>query len=128
MIRRPPRSTLFPYTTLFRSAGRDDVTGVDVDHLSTAAVVAAGDAYRRPSCRSQLDVGNLRLDPGLAVLPEPDGREVADRLNGEERGRVGGVLADLRLPVACGRLPARAVRHAEHLLECRRRRLARQVH
>src|SRR5688572_31047626 len=24
MIRRPPRSTLFPYTTLFRSAKRDD--------------------------------------------------------------------------------------------------------
>src|SRR2546427_7553828 len=24
MIRRPPRSTLFPYTTLFRSAGRYD--------------------------------------------------------------------------------------------------------
>src|SRR3712207_7343897 len=23
MIRRPPRSTLFPYTTLFRSAGND---------------------------------------------------------------------------------------------------------
>src|SRR3712207_6888909 len=29
MIRRPPRSTLFPYTTLFRS-GADDV-GVEVD-------------------------------------------------------------------------------------------------
>src|SRR3712207_7691266 len=28
MIRRPPRSTLFPYTTLFRSA-----RGVDEDHL-----------------------------------------------------------------------------------------------
>src|SRR5256885_10646905 len=27
MIRRPPRSTLFPYTTLFRS-GRGDVAGV----------------------------------------------------------------------------------------------------
>src|SRR2546430_9810771 len=25
MIRRPPRSTLFPYTTLFRSAGRPDL-------------------------------------------------------------------------------------------------------
>src|SRR3712207_8949446 len=25
MIRRPPRSTLFPYTTLFRSRGGDDV-------------------------------------------------------------------------------------------------------
>src|SRR2546427_8671072 len=24
MIRRPPRSTLFPYTTLFRSAARED--------------------------------------------------------------------------------------------------------
>src|SRR3712207_8395303 len=33
MIRRPPRSTLFPYTTLFRSAGlalrRIEVTGSD---------------------------------------------------------------------------------------------------
>src|SRR6201989_3618251 len=25
MIRRPPRSTLFPYTTLFRSPGQDDL-------------------------------------------------------------------------------------------------------
>src|SRR5687767_15355781 len=30
MIRRPPRSTLFPYTTLFRSAGADE-DGVDGD-------------------------------------------------------------------------------------------------
>src|SRR5258706_686031 len=28
MIRRPPRSTLFPYTTLFRSAEHDDGTVV----------------------------------------------------------------------------------------------------
>src|SRR3712207_7335381 len=27
MIRRPPRSTLFPYTTLFRSPGRGSVLG-----------------------------------------------------------------------------------------------------
>src|SRR5258708_9652379 len=27
MIRRPPRSTLFPYTTLFRSAGPGDAGG-----------------------------------------------------------------------------------------------------
>src|SRR2546430_10352876 len=38
MIRRPPRSTLFPYTTLFRSIGdglhpfwRDGIGGVEVD-------------------------------------------------------------------------------------------------
>src|SRR3712207_8161143 len=29
MIRRPPRSTLFPYTTLFRSAADRTDTGVD---------------------------------------------------------------------------------------------------
>src|SRR2546428_10206275 len=28
MIRRPPRSTLFPYTTLFRSAGSSSKTGL----------------------------------------------------------------------------------------------------
>src|SRR2546422_6766449 len=28
MIRRPPRSTLFPYTTLFRSLSRDDMRRV----------------------------------------------------------------------------------------------------
>src|SRR3712207_7522239 len=44
MIRRPPRSTLFPYTTLFRSrlaraadpgrrAGRDDVAGLERHQL-----------------------------------------------------------------------------------------------
>src|SRR2546427_4045127 len=27
MIRRPPRSTLFPYTTLFRSPGADSLAG-----------------------------------------------------------------------------------------------------
>src|SRR3989449_11733434 len=29
MIRRPPRSTLFPYTTLFRSHDREDIEGLD---------------------------------------------------------------------------------------------------
>src|SRR3712207_8432231 len=28
MIRRPPRSTLFPYTTLFRSAGWSELEGI----------------------------------------------------------------------------------------------------
>src|SRR2546422_6559188 len=33
MIRRPPRSTLFPYTTLFRSADRKKVDVLDDHHL-----------------------------------------------------------------------------------------------
>src|SRR3712207_8829364 len=32
MIRRPPRSTLFPYTTLFRSGGRTDGGHAGDDH------------------------------------------------------------------------------------------------
>src|SRR2546426_3026459 len=34
MIRRPPRSTLFPYTTLFRS--RDDGAAAEVDQAGVA--------------------------------------------------------------------------------------------
>src|SRR3712207_9226387 len=42
MIRRPPRSTLFPYTTLFRSGGVEDhLVGVDV-----AVVVRRRDRLR----------------------------------------------------------------------------------
>src|SRR2546429_5372106 len=39
MIRRPPRSTLFPYTTLFRSA--ISVAGTRVDQLRTEAELIA---------------------------------------------------------------------------------------
>src|SRR3712207_9012869 len=35
MIRRPPRSTLFPYTTLFRSKGGVDISGPDWSRTST---------------------------------------------------------------------------------------------
>src|SRR3712207_8269335 len=50
MIRRPPRSTLFPYTTLFRSPGDVEEAGDaprrrGVDHdrvVDRAAVVAPG--------------------------------------------------------------------------------------
>src|SRR2546430_16517139 len=38
MIRRPPRSTLFPYTTLFRSHQHPELSGSEVQ---TAARVAA---------------------------------------------------------------------------------------
>src|SRR5689334_24372931 len=37
MIRRPPRSTLFPYTTLFRSQGRQPQAGSDASPLARSA-------------------------------------------------------------------------------------------
>src|SRR5256885_11049717 len=42
MIRRPPRSTLFPYTTLFRSGqGRENAKLYLKDHADLAAEVEA---------------------------------------------------------------------------------------
>src|SRR2546430_10522319 len=51
MIRRPPRSTLFPYTTLFRSGKRPRSTaGVpSAEALSTTMMLGrSGSARRRP--------------------------------------------------------------------------------
>src|SRR3712207_8858811 len=77
MIRRPPRSTLFPYTTLFRSrAGA--FRGVDVPVLQRAAPEAhaarsAGDARRRPRHARPVD------EPAPVLLPVPDRKST--RLN-----------------------------------------------
>src|SRR5438093_9451800 len=48
MIRRPPTSTLFPYTTLFRSAGDDFDHGKRVEQQNSVAVHhAEADALHR---------------------------------------------------------------------------------
>src|SRR3712207_7556683 len=46
MIRRPPRSTLFPYTTLFRSRGDAQRAGVEGPH-GQGRVRQAGAGVRR---------------------------------------------------------------------------------
>src|SRR5256885_15440514 len=54
MIRRPPRSTLFPYTTLFRSlAASSRVVPyiVQVDRLGQVVTVGPADDLRRPDQR-----------------------------------------------------------------------------
>src|SRR3712207_9500523 len=51
MIRRPPRSTLFPYTTLFRSP-EDRLAGVG--HVDVPVVVARRAAARRGAESDQL--------------------------------------------------------------------------
>src|SRR5438045_8848688 len=49
MIRRPPRSTLFPYTTLFRSVGEDRVVHCAgrERHLDLGVLLAAGQQDRK---------------------------------------------------------------------------------
>src|SRR3712207_7488726 len=79
MIRRPPRSTLFPYTTLFRSPGAtgvDRALWVDADDAHPSAgdllEVAAGAADRAAGA----DAGDEAGDPAVGLLPDlrPGGR------------------------------------------------------
>src|SRR2546423_6984468 len=58
MIRRPPRSTLFPYTTLFRSQGIE-YNHRGPAHLSIGQEASAvGQAYA--SCRSEEHTSELQ--------------------------------------------------------------------
>src|SRR5260370_26928657 len=58
MIRRPPRSTLFPYTTLFRS-GRGRVTLGDGSWIVTGPDMVAG-AKVRVAARSEEHTSELQ--------------------------------------------------------------------
>src|SRR3712207_8927629 len=49
MIRRPPRSTLFPYTTLFRSRALRDRLEAGVRALAPDAVIVGAGAERLPN-------------------------------------------------------------------------------
>src|SRR2546430_17724059 len=61
MIRRPPRSTLFPYTTLFRSPARFVAREVSIpgDISSAAYFIAA--AALMPN--SSIEIDNVGLNP-----------------------------------------------------------------
>src|SRR3712207_6925823 len=72
MIRRPPRSTLFPYTTLFRSLQRpaegEELPGVVADHRPSGETGEQGAALLRPV--------QERVRPSRA---EAAGRQLVDR-------------------------------------------------
>src|SRR3712207_8441845 len=68
MIRRPPRSTLFPYTTLFRST--------DLDFLAQALVLARGADH--PSLVGLTTRPALAEAGRLGLLPERDARTLAE--------------------------------------------------
>src|SRR2546427_5567637 len=66
MIRRPPRSTLFPYTTLFRSRKHLQVT-----HQLNVLVISGGNTYRMVDHGQILIVLIIlllgQLDPSLHI-------------------------------------------------------------
>src|SRR3712207_8365132 len=68
MIRRPPRSTLFPYTTLFRSGRGEDVADVTLEARGGHRPV---EAHRRPDARER-----QRGEHGRVLAPVPRRRGV----------------------------------------------------
>src|SRR3712207_8966867 len=65
MIRRPPRSTLFPYTTLFRSlpvegAGPydDRLEGIDLDAIHDQAALVTTELLIAAGCSNEADEGD----------------------------------------------------------------------
>src|SRR2546430_8591751 len=60
MIRRPPRSTLFPYTTLFRSQGDGELL-----QLEARARVLEVEALRQLAVRSEEHTSELQSQSNL---------------------------------------------------------------
>src|SRR3712207_7883020 len=79
MIRRPPRSTLFPYTTLFRSVLRVPAQSrvlVDSRLLPVGAAKVAGTEYDFTAPRR---IGDTVLDTAFGDVLRDDDRTMADR-------------------------------------------------
>src|SRR3712207_9064756 len=74
MIRRPPRSTLFPYTTLFRSVLTNDVT--KEEHRGVYAMLL------NPKGRVQTDLRVVKSGEEILIDTEPEGAGAAREILG----------------------------------------------
>src|SRR2546422_9598808 len=86
MIRRPPRSTLFPYTTLFRSqaaveSGLDDAVMAGVRHEETAAGLVGQELSREQQRRGRCRL--LTGEPERPAIENTGSLELGDHLADE---------------------------------------------
>src|SRR2546425_8176061 len=95
MIRRPPRSTLFPYTTLFRSAraavderrvAAGGAAGRKLPELAEARPERRRDRVSLPGCRSEEHTSELQSLAYLVcrLLLEKKKRHPQQSAHGEE--------------------------------------------
>src|SRR5258708_21648716 len=68
MIRRPPRSTLFPYTTLFRS--QNSSTSAE-DALGASVTATSVRSWRLSAC-CRSSIGHHRSEEHTSELQSPD--------------------------------------------------------
>src|ERR1051326_3306671 len=103
MIRRPPRSTLFPYTTLFRSAWPQTKRVFEPARNSTIVISAGAERNIRDAERAGLTYHDLQTFPNSSTIEAKAG---GTRLQWSDAG--GAEIHDRRplrrLPV-CARDP-----------------------
>src|SRR5687768_16645610 len=89
MIRRPPRSTLFPYTTLFRSEIAINESGDERPRIARIGdpLENLGDCVVNVTSRS-IDRQNL-VAKGYLVMTKHDRPRSGDRADGLENARIG---------------------------------------
>src|SRR5256886_16311861 len=104
MIRRPPRSTLFPYTTLFRSVQGDTVAAAFnvSEGINPASTLIPVTRIEGITTALALPTGNLVS--GQAVLIDLDGATIEQMLVKSP----GGIVADLSESVKDDDVGARA--------------------
>src|SRR2546426_9695702 len=68
MIRRPPRSTLFPYTTLFRSISRCAAAPSVVSSSRPEVITSSRPTYVRPGDRKSTRLNSSHLVISYAVF------------------------------------------------------------
>src|SRR5256885_7858687 len=79
MIRRPPRSTLFPYTTLFRSIGEPGTQlTLRTFHIGGTAARIAEQTVRKTKVEGVIEYGDR-----LTFVETPDKQRVVTSYEGE---------------------------------------------
>src|ERR1035441_6401060 len=85
MIRRPPRSTLFPYTTLFRSRRGAQGAG-EGERACPHAIAARGSEAGQPDSSRSTRTGERPFAPrGRTLRPQPGDRRQSGRTGGTPR-------------------------------------------
>src|SRR3989449_6556211 len=100
MIRRPPRSTLFPYTTLFRSPAEIRMLqrlGADAVGMSTVPEVIAARA-RGVRCLGFSSITNVAAGLSAQKLSHLDVLEAGEKNSGPPPPPITGGVPPLQLP------------------------------
>src|SRR2546422_4894570 len=92
MIRRPPRSTLFPYTTLFRSEAFDhpavDVVGIDAE-ATLGEEVRAGIGHREDRKSTRLNSSHGYISYAVFCLKKKKKKTRTEPIIAQQTTRIG---------------------------------------